>query len=71
MSNQLKQRYIRVLENLELDGIPLSDYDLLDRYSLAVELEKSFDIRMSDEEWEKVFKNGSHESVMDHIKTLI
>lgn len=71
MEDSISRRYNQVLEDLNLDGCPMSDYDELDMVSLVVDLEKAFDIQISDYEADKLFSSGSHEDWIEYIRTLL
>lgn len=71
MSDSISRRYNQVLENLNLDGCPISDYDELDMISLLVDLEKTFNIQIDDDKADELFRQGSHEAWMEYIKSLL
>jgi hypothetical protein len=71
VSDSVTRQYNRILEDLNLVGIPMSSYDELDFISLIVELEKSFNISVSDDKWTELFGTSSHDNIMNHIRTLI
>lgn len=71
MSDTVSRRYNQVIEDLGLDGCPMSDYDALDIVSLIVDLEKAFNIQINDDKADELFKQGSHEAWMDYIRTLL
>lgn len=54
MSDTVSRRYNQVLEDLGLDGCPMSDYDALDMVSFVVEVEKTFNIQLNDEKVIKI-----------------
>ena len=71
MSDSVSRRYNQVLEDLNLDGYPMSDYDELDMISLMVDLEKAFDIQIDDDKADELFRQGSHEAWIEYIKSLL
>lgn len=71
MSDSVSRRYNQVLEDLNLDGYPMSDYDELDMVSLVVDLEKAFDIQIDDDKADELFRQGSHEAWIEYIKSLL
>nr|WP_303661291.1 hypothetical protein [Bacteroides intestinalis] len=71
MSDSVSRRYNQVLEDLNLDGYPMSDYDELDMVSLMVDLEKAFDIQIDDDKADELFRQGSHEAWIEYIKSLL
>ena len=71
MSDSVSRRYNQVLEDLNLDGYPMSDYDELDMVSLMVDLEKAFDIQIDDDKADELVGQGSHEAWIEYIKSLL
>lgn len=71
MSDTVKRVYTRVLYSLGLDGLPIRDYDLLDKASLITELEKTFDIVIEDKKANEFFKKCSHKVFIEYIRTLV
>lgn len=71
MGDTVSIRCNQVLEELGLDGCPMSDYDALDIVSLIVDLERAFNIQINDDKADELFKQGSHEAWMDYIRTLL
>ena len=71
MEDSISKRYNQVLEDLNLDGCPMSDYDELDMVSLVVDLEKAFNIQINDDKADELFSNGSHEDWIEYIRTLL
>ena len=71
MSDIISKRYNQVLEDLNLDGCPMSDYDELDMISLIVDLEKAFNIQINDDKADELFSSGSHEDWIEYIRTLL
>lgn len=71
MENSISKRYNQVLEDLNLDGCPMSDYDELDMVSLVVDLEKAFNIQINDDKADELFSSGSHEDWIEYIRTLL
>lgn len=71
MSDIISKRYNQVLEDLNLDGCPMSDYDELDMVSLVVDLEKAFNIQINDDKADELFSSGSHEDWIEYIRTLL
>lgn len=71
MSDTVTELYNQVLEDLGLDGCPIEDYDILDKASLIVDLERTFNIKISDNKANELFKQESHESWIDHIRGLL
>lgn len=71
MSDAVLVRYNQVLEKLDLDGCPMSEYDALDIVSLIIDLERAFNIQISNNKANELFKQGSHKAWMDYIRTLL
>lgn len=71
MSDSVSRRYSQVLEDLNLDGCPMSDYDELDMISLLVDLEKAFDIQIDDDKADELFRQGSHKAWIEYIESLL
>ena len=71
MSDIISKRYNQVLEDLNLDGCPMSDYDELDMVSFVVDLEKAFNIQINDDKADELFSSGSHEDWIEYIRTLL
>lgn len=71
MEDSISKRYNQVLEDLNLDGCPMSDYDELDMVSLVVDLEKAFNVQINDDKADELFRKGSHEAWIEYIRTLL
>ena len=71
MSDSVSRRYYQVLENLNLDGYPMNDYDELDIISFLVDLEKAFNIQIDDDKADELLKQGSHEAWIAYIESLL
>lgn len=71
MSDSVSRRYNQVLEDLNLDGCPMSDYDELDMISLLVDLEKAFNIQIDDDKAGELLRQGSHEAWIAYIDSLL
>lgn len=71
MSDSVSRRYNQVLEDLNLEGYPMSDYDELDIISLIVDLEKAFNIQINDDKADELLRQGSHEAWIEYIKSLL
>lgn len=71
MSDSVSRRYYQVLEDLNLDGYPMNDYDELDIISFLVDLEKAFNIQIDDDKADELFKQGSHEAWITYIESLL
>jgi hypothetical protein len=71
MQDPVETAYNRILESLGLEGVAIGDYDLLERYALIVELEKAFNISLSDSQWNEILNKDSHEVVINLINSLI
>lgn len=71
MSDSVSRRYYQVLEDLNLDGYPMNDYDELDIISFLVDLEKAFNIQIDDDKADELLKQGSHEAWIVYIESLL
>ena len=71
MSDSVSRRYYQVLEDLNLDGYPMNDYDELDIISFLVDLEKAFNIQINDDKADELLKQGSHEAWIAYIESLL
>lgn len=71
MSDSVSRRYYQVLEDLNLDGYPMNDYDELDIISFLVDLEKAFNIQIEDDKADELLKQGSHEAWIAYIESLL
>lgn len=65
------KRYNKVLEDLNLDGYPIEDYDELDNISLIASLGKSFGIYIDDEMAEHLLDLKTHTDRINFLKTLL
>lgn len=67
----ISQRYYKVLEDLDLDDIPMSDWDLLDLVTVVANLEHAFNISIDDEKVDELFFEQSHENWITYIESLL
>lgn len=70
-SNNVYKRYNKVLEDLNLDGYPIEDYDELDNISLIASLGKSFGIYIDDEMAEHLLDLKTHMDRINFLETLL